>query len=229
MIVKIYINATLKKQKKCIFDSVNKTLIQVKKALKEKQMNIKDEFDTIITSEIIFFFDMDGTLVDTNLANFLSYKKAIISITKSDYNLAYDANMRFNRHTLKHIIPNLKETNYKRIVENKEKFYVDFLNKTKLNKKISDILCKYSKKNKTVLVTNCRKDRAIATLSYFNLLDRFNYIFCRDFRNENLNKYQDAILRLGISPNNIIAFENEEKEIINAQELGITIINPINL
>ena len=42
-----------------------------------------------------------------------------------------------------------------------------------------------------------------------------------------INKFQKAILKLGITPNHIIAFENEESEIADAREAGITIINPI--
>ena len=33
--------------------------------------------DTIINSETVLFFDMDGTIVDTDFANFLSYRDAI--------------------------------------------------------------------------------------------------------------------------------------------------------
>ena len=34
----------------------------------------------IITTDKILFFDMDGTLVDTNLANFSAYKNAVDSV-----------------------------------------------------------------------------------------------------------------------------------------------------
>src|SRR5690606_14668217 len=114
-----------------------------------------------ITTDTVLFFDMDGTLIDTDLANFLSYKKAIVSITKLDNNLAYNPDKRFNRSNLKNAVPNLTETEYERIIQKKEEYYNDFLHETKLKTKIADILFKYSKTNKTVLVTNCRKDRAI--------------------------------------------------------------------
>jgi phosphoglycolate phosphatase-like HAD superfamily hydrolase len=171
---------------------------------------------------------MDGTLVDTNLANFLSYKKAIISVTKLNHDLTYNSDKRFNRSSLKNAVPNLTENEYKRIIQEKETYYNDFLHETKLNPAIADILFRYSKTNKTVLVTNCRKDRAITTLKYFGLDDKFSYIFCREFddNGKKINKFQKAILKLGITPNLIIAFENEESEIADAREAGITIINP---
>jgi FMN phosphatase YigB (HAD superfamily) len=169
-------------------------------------------------------------LVDTNLSNFLSYKKAILSVTKSNQDLTFNSEKRFNRSSLKNVVPNLTENEYERIIQEKEKYYNDFLNETKLNVEIADILFKYSKTNKTVLVTNCRKGRAMTTLKHFGLDDKFSDIFCREFgdNGEKINKFQNAILKLGVPPNFIIAFEDEESEIADALKAGISIINPIN-
>ena len=99
-----------------------------------KQNGIKKTIDNNITSDTILFFDMDGTLIDTNFANFLSYKKAIYSVTKSDHNLTYNADKRFNRSILKNAVLNLTETEYDSIIREKEEYYNDFLHETKLNK-----------------------------------------------------------------------------------------------
>ena len=179
-----------------------------------------------ITTDTILFFDMDGTLVDTDYANFLSYRKAIFSITKSDQNLTYNPDRRFNRSILKSIIPNLTEAEYEKIIKEKEEYYNDFLHETKLNTEISNILFKYYRTNKTVLVTNCRKDRAITTLKHFELEDKFSNIFCREFGDSKINKFQNAISKLSVSPNLVIAFENEETEIADAKKAGIQTINP---
>ncbi|MBS1920943.1 MAG: HAD family hydrolase [Bacteroidetes bacterium] len=189
--------------------------------------NETENIDNKITTDTVLFFDMDGTLIDTNLANFLSYKKAIQSVTKYDHDLTNNPNKRFNRSNLKNAVPNLTETEYERIIQEKEKYYNDFLHETKLNTKIADILFKYSKTNKTVLVTNCRKDRAMTTLKHFGLTDKFSDIFCREFGdNENkINKFQSAISKLGVPPNLIVAFENEEVEISDAIKSGIEIDN----
>lgn len=184
-----------------------------------------------ITADIILFFDMDGTLIDTDLANFLSYKKAINSVTKSDNNLTYNPDKRFNRSNLKNAVPNLTESEYEKIIQEKEEYYNNFIYETKLKTEIADILIKYSKTNKTILVTNCRKDRAMTTLKHFELEDKFSDIFCREFNanDKKVNKFQNAISKLGVPPNLVIAFENEESEIADAKNAGISIINPTYL
>ena len=199
----------------------------------EKRTTMKETENVTrnITADIILFFDMDGTLIDTDLANFLSYKKAINSVTKSGNNLTYNPDKRFNRSNLKNAVPNLTEREYEKIIQEKEEYYNDFIHETKLKTEIADILIKYSKTNKTILVTNCRKDRAMTTLKHFELEDKFSDIFCREFNanDKKVNKFQNAISRLGVPPNLVIAFENEETEIADAQKAGISIINPTYL
>lgn len=184
-----------------------------------------------IGPESILFFDMDGTLVDTNYANFLSYRKAVEFVKKSSFNISYNPEQRFNRSLLKSTIPNLTEAELKMIIKEKEKCYNDFLPKTELNNEIVEILLKYYTSNKTVLVTNCFENRALATLNYHGLTDKFSEFFFRQFGEDKkkINKFQNAILKLGISAKLVIAFENEEIEIADAQNAGILVVNPINL
>jgi beta-phosphoglucomutase len=192
---------------------------------KKEEKNI----DLKIKADSVLFFDMDGTLIDTNLANFLSYKKAINSVTKSDNDLTFNPDKRFNRSNLKIAIPNLTKSEYERIIQEKEKYYDEFLHETKIIEEVADILFKYSKSHRTVLVTNCRQERAISTLNHFGIADKFSDIFCRHFaeKKDKINKFQNAILKLGVPPNLVVAFENEEAEISDAIEAGISICNII--
>ncbi len=181
-----------------------------------------------ITSDMILFFDMDGTLVDTDYANFLAYQQAILSIIKYDVCLNYNSNFRLTRNSLKLAVPSLLETECQKIIQEKEGIYHQFLSVNILYQEHVNIAVEYSKSNKIILVTNSYRVRAMEILNYFNLTKYFDEIFCRESMVENnkFNKFENAILKLGVSPKKIIVFENEESEILLAIKAGIEIINP---
>ncbi len=189
----------------------------------ETQLDIGEK----IKPDTILFFDMDGTIVDTDFANYLSYKKAIQSVILTDTVIEYNPKERFNRASLKKTIPNLTETEFEKIIHLKEKNYKEQLSQTKLKKLVAKILLHYSNTNETVLVTNCREDRAILTLNYHELTDKFSNFFFKQFgnNNEKINKFHNAIQCLGISPKLVIVFENEEDAIEDALNAGILIDN----
>lgn len=193
--------------------------------------NIKKDTIIKINRDNVLLFDMDGTLVDTDFANFLSYQEAIQSVIQSAIEIQYIPDKRFNRTTLNKVIPNLTEENLEKIIRQKEKNYKNHLTQTKLNKSVYDILIKHSKTNKTVLVTNCRKERAILTLEYHKLTDKFSHLFFKKFTDngKRVNKYKDAITSLSLSGQNVIVFENERTEIDDALLAGIPINNIISL
>ncbi len=193
--------------------------------------NIKADINLKINSETVLLFDMDGTLVDTDFANFLSYKEAIQSIAKLDKEMQYILNERLNRASLKKIIPNLTVGEYEKIIQQKEENYKKHLSRTKLNKSVTDILMQYFNTNKTVLVTNCREDRALLTLNYYNLFDKFNHLFFRQIseKGNRINKYENAIKHLSLSTQNVIVFENEKDEIEDAILSGISINNILSI
>ncbi len=193
--------------------------------------NIKEYINLKITTETVLLFDMDGTLVDTDFANFLSYENAIKSVIILDNELLFNPNERFNRTTLKTIAPNLSEIEYEKIIQQKQDNYKKYLAQTKLNKSVSDILLQYYRTNKTVLVTNCRKDRALMTLNYHNLTDKFSNIFFRQIEDNQsrINKYKNAISSLSLSAQAVVVFENEKREIEDAILAEIPINNILSI
>ncbi len=181
------------------------------------------DINSKINKDTVLFFDMDDTLIDTDFANFLSYKSAIQKVRNRNQEIQYNPNERFNRSILKTILPNLTSAECEEIITQKEENYKTVLAETKLNKTIASFLLQYSNTNTTVLVTNCREERALITLKYHNLVSKFKYFFFKQNSNNKIriNKYQNAISRLSLSAQTIIVFENEKQEIQDAIEAGI--------
>lgn len=179
-----------------------------------------------INSDTILVFDLDGTLVETNHANFLAYEKAIRLAAEADVPVHFDYAERFNRNTLKRAFPRLTETVMEKIIREKEKCFDEFLPETRLNRNVAEILCRYCGTNPTVLVTDCRRARALAVLDYHSLTDKFSNLLFHKSEDRHTDKFRYAISVLGISPERLIAFENDRDEIKKAIRAGIRHINP---
>jgi beta-phosphoglucomutase-like phosphatase (HAD superfamily) len=184
-----------------------------------------------ITKDTILFFDMDGTLIDTDFANYLSFKNAIQKVLKPNKDVQFNPNERFNRTILKREFPSLGDTVYEDIIRLKETLYSENLAHTKLISFANDILTQYSKSNTTVLVTNCREERAIMTLNQHDLTNKFTHKFFRKSSDNDfhINKFENALTGLKLNPQTVIAFENEAFEIEEAIKAGIPNENIISV
>jgi len=183
-----------------------------------------------INKKNILLFDLDGTLIHTDKANFLSYQEAIRIIKGLDIRFLYKSKFRFTRKSLYDTIPLLKKEEYQKIIKLKRSLYNKYLNQTKINNIILETIKKFSKTNKIILVTNSSKKRAISILKYHGLINLFDYKFFKeDYKNKQINKFKYVLEFLKLNPIKVIIFENEEIEIKKAIYLKIPSENIINL
>lgn len=98
------------------------------------------------------FCDMDGTLVDTDYSNYLSYRRAVIEVTHGTYDVDF-TDERLNRENLKKRFPSLSTSQIEIIATLKAEYFMDFVSETRLNTALAYLITKYHGKNTIVLVT----------------------------------------------------------------------------
>lgn len=171
------------------------------------------------------FFDMDGTLVETDYANYLAYSKAINSVLKIKNAIEFDPNLRFDKKSLKQQFHSLSDFQYKRIIQLKNELTSEFLSKTFVNYEVVDAFKTMSETKTIVLVTNANYQRAIQTLTFHGLDKYVDVMLCAEDREEASNKYSHALEVLNVPAEHIQVFENEDREIANAIESGVLMRN----
>jgi len=184
--------------------------------------------EALITDTIYLIFDLDGTLINTDKANFLSYQEAIKNVKNIDLNLIYDDKERFTRDKLNTIIPHLTVQKFEKIIEMKTSLFQKYLEHTILNTPILEIINKFSKTNQIILATNSHTIKADLLLNYYDLFNLFNKKYYKESYAGEDNKYQYIINDLNIKSNDIIIFEDNHNEICKASNLGIPSENIIN-
>lgn len=158
------------------------------------------------------FVDLDGTLVDTDMANTLSYHHALDTLSYNEVKLP--TNERITRATLESL--NIPNQQIQEIVECKNVVYVKFLHLTRVNLFLLNLLQQIRHSHNFYLVSSANQERVHQVLKHHHLLPFFKGIICKK-----QNKYRHAINILGINTSQIFVFENCEQEIKHAISAGI--------
>lgn len=175
-----------------------------------------------------FFFDLDGTLVDTHQANYQAYKKALevfgISITFDDFKKTIGHHAQ---DFLPKLAPGLKPYQYKQISDKKAVYYKDVVHISELNTKLVQFLDMVSKDNQIVLITTARRVNAKAVLEHHRLTSYFDHIITReDVRDSKPSPeaYQLALKKTGLTNAEAVAFEDSEVGRSAAEAAGIPVV-----
>lgn len=171
-------------------------------------------------------FDLDGTLVDTHIANYEAYRDALsdigLDITYEDFkkSIGHQA-----RTFLPWFAPGQTENVYAKISARKAVYYQRKMHRTRLNVKLKQFLEAMKPNHVIVLVTTAKRENAFAVLRHHNLEKMFDIIICAEdvkMSKPNPECYVKALNKAKLLPTEVIAFEDSEPGIVAAQAAGIS-------
>ena len=181
---------------------------------------VEKTYPNNITDSHLLVFDLDGTVVNTDMVNYLAYKEAIQQIIGLDLLITHSKDERFTREKLISTIDNLTDLQYENIIEMKNGIYQKYLPMSKVNACVIGVIEKYSNNNKIILATSSRKNRAEMVLQHHGLTNNFDYIFFKEDYNQK-SKFLHVVNYFGVSVSLIFVFENDNNEIRKAILSGI--------
>lgn len=178
-----------------------------------------------------FFFDLDGTLVDTHHANYLAYRQAILNVTgfSADERLRkFIEDGRSSDDFLPAVVPGVSSETVNEINIEKRDTYKQFVSQSIPNTYLIDFLKSMSKEYITALVTTAKQKNAELVLRAHGLEEYFSFcIFGDDVKNmkPSPEAYQLAIERANVLPEEALVFEDSNRGIEAAEALkGLNVI-----
>lgn len=175
-----------------------------------------------------FFFDLDGTLVDTHQANYEAYKRALadanVDITFEEFKKYIGEQAK---DFLPKLAPSLSEEGITEVATAKAGYYKELAHLSRLNETLYEFVRTMSKDYVTALVTTAKQKNAETILQHHNLKNYFNIIItAEDVENTKPSPeaYQLALRKSGLKNNEVITFEDSEVGRAAAEAAGIPVV-----
>lgn len=179
-----------------------------------------------------YFFDLDGTLVNTHESNGHAYKQAvanILGITDIPVSTFIDLVKTGKNYKdfIPKAVPGIDAENLERIGKEKARIYGDFVHLSTLNEDLIVAARIWKSKGaKIVLVTTARKANAHKVLQHHGIEDIFDLMVFGD-NIKNLKPapdiYNHALELAEVDPKDALAFEDSPSGITSAKAAGLRV------
>ena len=176
-----------------------------------------------------FFFDLDGTLIDSYEADFLAYREAIEEVTGQIIQPKVFA--KWHGHDMRAKLKgmgfhHLSEADIQRIADGKKRYYPQYVHQTRLNPALAPLL-NLGKEHIRVLVTTAKRQNALLALAHHNIQHHFSYMVFGD-EVDNPKPHPEPYLRAlklsGLKPEEVIVFEDSDTGVAAAEAAGLTVV-----
>lgn len=192
-------------------------------------MTLLKDLEEIKVKQKLAIFDLDGTLFDTSLVNYYSYKEAL-----EMYNIKMTANFEeyvqnWNGKSYKDFLPDIIVDNFELVEEvhnTKIKLYEKNLDKAKVNNNLFSIIEKIKDDYYISLVTTASKCNTEQIIKYFNKEKLFDYIITKeDVINTKPDSegFEKVMKKFNIKSENTTIFEDSDVGIIAARKTGANV------
>ncbi len=172
-----------------------------------------------------FLVDLDGTLVETKLANLAAYKQAFstLGIVNDEEALNKWVGILPWDQMLSKVLPPSEIHKKSEVASLKREIYPQYFYMVRVNEALVDLL-KFSKsKSMLALVTSASRNSAIPLLEHLQLLEYFNLTVTSDdceFRKPHPAPYILAAHQLKVKPKECLVFEDSDIGMQAAQAFG---------
>lgn len=177
------------------------------------------------------FFDLDGTLCDTDEANFEAYARAFrdegvrvdpeaFAELQARQGLRADAFIPI-------LAPGITAEGVARVRRAKAGYYGDQMHLVKPNQRLIDFIALMREGHVMALVTTAERGNAIRVLRASGLDEMFDYMIFGDDVTQakpHPEAYLKALELSGLAPQDVIAFEDSESGIKAATSAGLRVI-----
>ena len=177
-------------------------------------------------TQLTFVFDLDNTLVETDIANSLAYMDAIALVLGTS--ISWDLSCRFTRDSLSSMFPELSDELRNKVIKAKNGSFRAHIGETTVNTNLVKILDGLHRSgNRTILLTNSHRARAIDVCDYYGITELFSEKYFAEDKVSG-SKYE-ILVRNGYDLGTVVLFENEAEEARTAAASGIAMSNIIEV
>lgn len=175
-----------------------------------------------------FFFDLDGTLVDTHNSNFEAYRRALLDF---GVELTFDQFRKSIGHQAKVFLPwfapGLESDDYERIAQKKKEYYKEAARLSIVNEQLVRFIASVKPDHAIALVTTAKRDNAQTILEHHKLGRLFDVVVTAEdvlASKPSPEAYLIALRKTGLGPKEVVAFEDSQPGLEAATAAGIAVI-----